>query len=93
MASVFELSWALARLRARQDMRMTKRGSELRESSAPGPFITMERERGTVEIWALGGDRYEIRAPGEVQETRGHDAAEELADRLAEQLGPAVYRG
>jgi hypothetical protein len=46
----------------------------------------MERPRGTVEIWALGGDRFAVRGPRYEQIVVGYDAAQEVADELARRL-------
>jgi hypothetical protein len=69
---------------------MADRERELRESNKPGPFIAMPRERGTVTVWALGEDRFDVVAPDDSHEIRGFDAARALAYVLAEQLGPPV---
>jgi hypothetical protein len=72
---------------------MAEREPGLWKSSAPGPWATLERERGSVEIWTAGGDLHEIHAPDGVHSVRGHDASVGLAQELAEQLGRAIYRG
>jgi hypothetical protein len=41
----------------------------------------------------MGGDGHEVHAPDGVHSVKGHDAAVGLAQELAEQLGPAIYRG
>jgi hypothetical protein len=46
---------------------MPDRQPEPRENSAPGPFVTIERPRGTVEIQALGEQRFAVRAPDSEQ--------------------------
>jgi hypothetical protein len=60
------------------------------ESNKLGPFITIPRKRGTVTVWALGEDRFDVVAPDESHEISGVDAARALAHVLAEQLGPPV---
>jgi hypothetical protein len=66
---------------------MPDREPQAWESSAAGPFVTMRRERGTVEVWALGEDRFSVRAPGrDEQIVVGHDTAMQAADALAAQL-------
>jgi hypothetical protein len=40
-----------------------------------------------VEVWALGEDRFAVRAPGHEQLVTGYDEAERTADALAERLG------
>ena len=69
---------------------MTKREPAHWETNAPGPFITMPRERGTVTIWALGRDRFRVEAQEMSHELEGFEAARGLARRLAEGLGSAV---
>ena len=56
------------------------------ESSAAGPFLTLERARGTVEVRARGGDRFSVKAPGHEQVVVGFDVAQQTADALAAQL-------
>jgi hypothetical protein len=63
------------------------------QSNEPGPFITMPRERGTVTVWALGEDRFDVVAPNESHEISGFDAARALARVLAEKLGPPMDIG
>jgi hypothetical protein len=41
------------------------------ESNAPGPWATMEPERGPVEIWATGRDLHGIHAPNGIHRARG----------------------
>lgn len=53
------------------------------ESSAGGPFLTLERAHGTVAVWALGRERFAVKAPGSEQVVVGFDAAREAAHRLA----------
>jgi hypothetical protein len=69
---------------------MADREREPWEPSQPGPFIAIPRERGTVTVWALGEDRFDVVAPDESHEISGLDAARALAHVLAEQLGPRV---
>jgi hypothetical protein len=42
---------------------------------------------GAVEVWALGEDRFAIRAPGHEQIVTGFDEAQQVADVLSGQLG------
>ena len=68
---------------------MTERKLEAWETSAPGPYITMQRARGVVSITALGKERHLVRADGEIEcseEIEGHTAAHARAQELADQL-------
>jgi hypothetical protein len=66
---------------------MPDRQPEKWETNAQGPFLTMRRARGTVEVWALGADRFAVKAPGqEEQIVPGHDPAVGAAEELAKQL-------
>jgi hypothetical protein len=66
---------------------MTNREPEPWESSAPGAFLWIERPRGTVQVWAIGHERFCVRAPGQEQEVVGFEAARQAAHARAEQLG------
>jgi hypothetical protein len=55
-----------------------------RESVAAGPFLWIEGS--PVEVWALGGDRFAVRAPGHEQILTGLEEAQQAAHALAEQL-------
>jgi hypothetical protein len=74
-------------------MAVSDREPEPRQSYKPGPFISMPRERGTVTVWALVEDRFDVVAPDESHEIIGLDAARALARVLAEKLGPPVDIG
>jgi hypothetical protein len=65
---------------------MPARKPEPWESGAVAPFLTIEKPRGVVEVWALGEDRFQITAPGHEQIVTGYDEAERAADALAERL-------
>jgi hypothetical protein len=65
---------------------MPDREAEPWVSGAVAPFLTIEKPRGVVEVWALGVDRFRIAAPGHEQLVTGFDAAERTADALAERL-------
>ena len=69
---------------------MAKREPALWETNAPGPFITMPREHGTVTVWSLGQDRFRVEAQEVSHDLKGFEAARGLARRLAEELGSAV---
>jgi hypothetical protein len=66
---------------------MRDRQPEPWESSAPGPLVTMERARGTVEIHALGEQRFLVRAPDSEHVVVGYEKEGQTARALAEQLG------
>ena len=66
--------------------RHNARSPERWESGAAGPFLWIETARGSVEVWALGEDRFRVTAPGHEQLVTGYDEAERTADALAEQL-------
>jgi hypothetical protein len=63
---------------------MRDREPQAWESSAAGPFLTLEREHGTVEVWSLGRDRYAVKAPDSEQVVVGFNAARETAHALAD---------
>jgi hypothetical protein len=50
---------------------MPDRKPEPWESGAAAPFLTIEKPRGVVEVWALGEDRFAVRAPGHEQLVTG----------------------
>ena len=68
---------------------MPERKSEPWESGAVAPFLSIEKPRGVVEMWALGEDRFAVRAPRHEQLVAGFEEAERMADLLAEQLAGA----
>jgi hypothetical protein len=68
---------------------MPDRQPEPWESSASGPFVTIEGAHGTVEIWALGQQRFRVRAPGHEEVVVGHEPAHRRAHELAQELGTA----
>jgi hypothetical protein len=65
---------------------MPDREPQAWETDAAAPFITMERVRGVVGIWALGRDRFKITAPEHEQVVVGFNVAQDTADALADQL-------
>jgi hypothetical protein len=73
---------------------MHDRKPEPWETNAAGPFLTLERAQGTVEVWALGADRFSVRAPGHEQVITGYAAAQESAHALAREprLMPTLQR-
>ena len=81
----FPFVWA-----AREDLRVPYHRPEPSETSAARPFLIMKRERGNVTVWALGEDRFEVRAPHVSQEVGGYEPAMDLAHWFAQSLGPAI---
>jgi hypothetical protein len=65
---------------------MPDRQPEPWESSAPGPFVTIEKPHGTVEIHALGEQRFAVKAPDSEQVVVSYGRARQTAQALAEQL-------
>ena len=66
---------------------MPDRKPEPWESGAASPFLWIETERGNVEVWALGEDRFRITTPGHEQIVTRLEEAQQAADALAERLG------
>jgi hypothetical protein len=67
---------------------MPDREPEPWESGAASPFLWIETPQGTVEMWALGEDRFRITAPnGHEQLVTGYYEAERTADALAGRPG------
>ena len=64
--------------------RHNARSPERWESGAAGPFVWIEGS--LVEVWALGEDRFAVRAPGHEQIVTGLEEAQQAADALAERL-------
>jgi len=65
---------------------MPYRDPEPWESSAAGPFLTLDQAHGTVEVWAQGADRFTVRAPGHEEVVTGYAAAREKAHALVAEL-------
>jgi hypothetical protein len=65
---------------------VSHREPEAWETNARAPFLTLERGRGTVEVWAHGSDRFTVRAPEREQVIAGFDAARQTAHSLAREL-------
>jgi hypothetical protein len=65
---------------------MPKPKPEPWQTNAQAPFLTLERARGTVEVWALGAQRFTVKAPEGEQIVTGFGAARETAIALAQQL-------
>ena len=61
---------------------MPDRKPEPWESGAAGLFLWIEGS--PVEVWALGEDRFAVRAPGHEQIVTGLEEAQQAADALAE---------
>ena len=56
------------------------------ETNAGGPFLTLEREQGTVEAWDTGPERFTIRDPEIELHVQGPEEARFLARTLAAML-------
>lgn len=65
---------------------MRDREPEAWETNAAGPFLTLERAQGVVEVWALGADRFSVRAREHEQVVAGFDPARQTAHELAREL-------
>ena len=68
------------------DREPENREPEAWESTAPGPFLRMERPRGVVEVWTLGEDRFAVRAYEKERIVVGYDVAQQTADEFAREL-------
>ena len=66
---------------------MPDRKPEPWRSGAAETFLWIEGS--PVEVWALGEDRFAVRAPAREQLVAGFEEAERMADLLAEQLAGA----
>jgi hypothetical protein len=60
------------------------RNPEPWQTSAPGPFLTIETRGGPVALHSLGDDRFRLTGPGVEREITGFAVAEGAADKLAE---------
>jgi hypothetical protein len=65
---------------------MPDRQPEPWETNAAGAFLQLPRARGTVEVWALGDQRFKVVAPGQEEVVMGYAEARERARALAQQL-------
>jgi hypothetical protein len=54
---------------------MPDRKAEPWESGVVAPFLTIEKARGVVEVWALGENRFKITAPGQEEIVVGYSEA------------------
>jgi hypothetical protein len=54
---------------------MPDRKPEPWESGAVARFLTIDTASGVVEVWALGEDRFAVRAPGHKQLVTGLEEA------------------
>jgi hypothetical protein len=63
---------------------MPRREPEPWEMGGAGPFLWIEGS--PVEVWALGEDRFAVRAPGQEQIVTGLEEAQQTAHALAELL-------
>jgi len=67
---------------------MPDRKPEPWESGAAAPFLWIETAQGNVEVWALGEDRFAVRACGPVALIEvGVTSSTKLAQRPAPHLG------
>jgi hypothetical protein len=64
---------------------MAERRTEAWETNAAAPFLRIEGAK--VGVWALGSDRFSVRAAEHEQLVVGLDAARQAAHALAEQPG------
>jgi hypothetical protein len=69
---------------------MPDREPEPWQSGAAGPFLWIEVS--AVELWALGGDRFAVRAPGHEQLVTGLDGRVAERDALARVGAHALAR-
>ncbi len=53
------------------------------ESSAAGPFLTIDSPRGAVAVQSLGAERFRVSAPDHEQEVVGFEEARSAAHELA----------
>jgi hypothetical protein len=65
---------------------MRDREPEAWETNAGAPFLTLERAKGVVEVWALGADRFPVRAPEHEQVVADFEPARQRAHELARAL-------
>ena len=65
---------------------MPDREPQAWETSAPAPFRVLEREHGSVEVWAHGSERFTVRGPERRCEVLGFRDARQMAHALAERL-------
>jgi hypothetical protein len=65
---------------------MPDRQPEPWETNAAGPLLTLDRAQGVVEVWALGAERFAVKALGREQVVVGFSVARETAHALARGL-------
>jgi hypothetical protein len=65
---------------------MPDRTPEPWETNAAGAFLQLPRARGTVEVWALGDQRFRVVAPDQEQVIVGYAEARERVRALAQEL-------
>jgi hypothetical protein len=56
------------------------------QTSAPGPFLTIDSPRGPVVLQSLGDDRFRLTGPGGEREITGLASARVTAHELAESI-------
>jgi hypothetical protein len=62
------------------------------QTSAPGPFLTIETPRGPVALHSLGDDRFRLTGLGVEREITGLASARVAAHELAESVEPGEGR-
>jgi hypothetical protein len=68
---------------------MPDREPQAWETDAAAPFITMERVRGVVGIWALDRDRFKITAPQHKRVVVGFNVAQDSPQAQLSAVGPS----
>jgi len=71
---------------------MPDREPEPWETTAEAAFLRLEQARGTVEVWALGGDRFAVGAPRHEEVVVGFDEARARAHALADEVFDTARR-
>jgi hypothetical protein len=65
---------------------MPDRKPEPWESGASAPFLWIETAQGNVAVWALGSERFTVRAPDGERQITGFEEARRTAHEVAERL-------
>ena len=66
---------------------MPDRKAEPWESGAAGAFPRIEKPHGVVQVWALGSERFSVRAPDHEEVVVGFEEVRQTAHAVAERLG------